>query len=649
MILENDVLRVELDDQYPVVREALHKPTGLRVPGAVEWVPSLWVNKRPHPLFRCECTREEARYTIGVPEQEISLSFSFALDGNQIVWRLEDVVESGPEKLQTLYMKGHRLVLAGPDWRYRRERFLKRSWEEEFARGMWDPRTEEGLVGAAVPDEGTPALTYACVWNDDLCITAAASFAIKPVELNLREWQWPERTDHAALQMGEYHYRVGGKVLDPFEFRIAFLRDENGDGKVDYMDAWLWHRRRLPEPDPIYKESATYKIFCALPERVDTTFDQCLDIIKRVHLVSDGMPQIAYLVGWQYDGHDTGYPALDKINEKLGSRDDLLRLVEEAKRYNTIVSYHINLDDAYTDSPAWDPEIMCTDPDGTIYPFEVFNGRQAYHISHTKDVESGKLFQRLDAMMALVPVERTIHIDAFRICNESWEPDRYIGMTEELELGVRPIMGYFRDRGIDPSTESIDRYPADLTGLFSCIWHMDDPRLHFGKLLGGGHGENLKVWAIGASIDSDLTPEFSFERIADMIYLGTRLYQFYLTSELLDFRLEHDNELYMRFANGATVTADARAEKMRVVWDGIEVARNYDRFIPVDANTIYAYSRPGGPQSWALPESWEGAEVEAHTIMPEGIVEGPGLCISGRSIVFDAQPQRPIRLNRRQP
>lgn len=379
---------------------------------------------------------------------------------------------------------------------------------------------------------------------------------------------------------------------------------------------------------------------------MDATFDQCLDVIKLVHLVSDGMPQIAYLVGWQYDGHDTGYPALDRINDKLGSRDDLLRLVEQAKRYNAIVSYHINLDDAYLDSPAWDPEIMCTDPDGTIYPFEVFNGRQAYHINHTKDVESGKLFRRLDDMLALVPVERTIHIDAFRISNESWEPGRYIGLTEELELGVKPIMRYFRDRGIDPSTESIDRYPADLTGLFSCIWHMDDPRLHFGKLLGGGHGENLKVWAIGVSIDTDLRPDMSFERIADMIYLGTRLYQLYLTSELLDFRLENDNDLFMRFANGATVTADARAEKMRVVWDGIEVARDYDRFIPTSGDTIYAYSRGGGRQEWTLPEAWEGASIQAHTITPEGVVTGPRITADGRRVAFDAPAQRPIRLSR---
>jgi len=83
-----------------------------------------------------------------------------------------------------------------------------------------------------------------------------------------------------------------------------------------------------------------YKTFCARPGAVSTTFEQCREIIRLVDLVSNGMPQIVYLVGWQYEGHDTGYPALDRVNEALGGRERSVRLAEEARRHNAVLSYH---------------------------------------------------------------------------------------------------------------------------------------------------------------------------------------------------------------------------------------------------------------------------------------------------------------------
>ena len=76
--------------------------------------------------------------------------------------------------------------------------------------------------------------------------------------------------------------------------------------------------------------------------------------------MSLGMPKIVYLVGWQYLGHDSKYPAWDSVNESLKrecdktAKDSLLWLMEEGFKYNTTVSLHINIQDAYRDSPLWD-------------------------------------------------------------------------------------------------------------------------------------------------------------------------------------------------------------------------------------------------------------------------------------------------------
>ena len=60
----------------------------------------------------------------------------------------------------------------------------------------------------------------------------------------------------------------------------------------------------------------------------------------------DNQTVVVHLVGWQGSGHDTLYPSLDKINPNVGTSSDLYRLSDASGRYNTIISYHINTDEA---------------------------------------------------------------------------------------------------------------------------------------------------------------------------------------------------------------------------------------------------------------------------------------------------------------
>ena len=39
------------------------------------------------------------------------------------------------------------------------------------------------------------------------------------------------------------------------------------------------------------------------------TCEQALDVIRKVDNLTLGVPKIVYLVGWQYNGHDSKYPA----------------------------------------------------------------------------------------------------------------------------------------------------------------------------------------------------------------------------------------------------------------------------------------------------------------------------------------------------
>ena len=107
--------------------------------------------------------------------------------------------------------------------------------------------------------------------------------------------------------------------------------------------------------------------------KIELNFEQTLEVIKKIDNLTCEMPKIVYLVGWQFNGHDSKYPSWNCVNEKLKRTQDknalesLRWLITESKKHNTIVSLHINMFDAYEDSPLWneylEKDIIAKDKD----------------------------------------------------------------------------------------------------------------------------------------------------------------------------------------------------------------------------------------------------------------------------------------------
>ena len=96
------------------------------------------------------------------------------------------------------------------------------------------------------------------------------------------------------------------------------------------------------------------------PHDVMCTFEEALEVIRKTDNLTRGIPKIIYLVGWQKGGHDHGYPAWTEVNPRMKRKQDatalesLRWLIREARKFNTTVSLHINMVDAYKQSPLWD-------------------------------------------------------------------------------------------------------------------------------------------------------------------------------------------------------------------------------------------------------------------------------------------------------
>lgn len=80
---------------------------------------------------------------------------------------------------------------------------------------------------------------------------------------------------------------------------------------------------------------------------VNMNFGQALDVIKEYDNMTRGIPKVVYLVGWQSDGHDTGYPSWDEVDEYLKipgmtAKESLAYFMQEAK-----IQYHGELPSKY--------------------------------------------------------------------------------------------------------------------------------------------------------------------------------------------------------------------------------------------------------------------------------------------------------------
>ena len=159
------------------------------------------------------------------------------------------------------------------------------------------------------------------------------------------------------------------------------------DWNYDYSKT-MWLKMYMAEPDFPNNRSLVY-----------ITYERALDIFRVIDNLTQGIRKIVYLVGWQGLGHDDCYPDMDELNEALKrpcdatARESLFWLYNEAKKYNTVVSFHVNLADAYGASKSC-PELIAAagvakNPDGTPAVID-------------KDFASAKLAELVDADMLII-------------------------------------------------------------------------------------------------------------------------------------------------------------------------------------------------------------------------------------------------------
>lgn len=427
-----------------------------------------------------------------------------------------------------------------------------------------------------------------------------------------------------------------------------------------------------------YSQCLAYKIFCADKAHPDSnlvTFEEALRYMRVIHDVTGGLEQVPYLVGWQFDGHDSKYPSWAEVNPRLkrpqdpDARASFLWLAEEAKRLNAFVSVHVNMSDAYETSPLWqeyrEGGLIILGKNGQPRRAGVWGGEQSYLVDKVKEWRSGHARRRIDALAALLPFLRasgSVHIDAFGL----------IGKNEELRQTVFAIFDTWRGMGIDVTTEYFD---FELAGRLPMVYHLnlsEENRIKYPSnvVCGGGdggnqrHAEKPSGWAHlpeagclyeeawGVSIDRDLSAgRGGVKGIVGK--LCTRTLPWYYLNRHRPLACENGAQLYrVTFSDGVESSvrkADRHLtirEKDRVLVDG------GDLFMPAlwtKSGEWFVYSKAGGTRAWPVPEAWTGkAEVLAYGLSDDGRSPATVMPLRDGKLTIQLEPGQAFALVARQ-
>lgn len=241
-----------------------------------------------------------------------------------------------------------------------------------------------------------------------------------------------------------------------------------------------------------YSRTMMLKIVIGNPDnkggcKLENTFSQVLDKIKIIDNITCGVPKILYLVGWQYNGHDDRYPEFFAVNEHakcdgMTAYDSLLWLIEQAKKYHTTVSLHINLSDIYKESHLWqdyiDNNLVLKKCSGKLKPTGTWNGRTAYQVRFAEELRTGFFEKRVNQLFSLFPLSEigTIHVDAFFVRRGKDTP------IKSEKAARREMIKYFHSKGCDVTSEFIYREwkcgyrsfwgKCDTIGLIPAVWNL---------------------------------------------------------------------------------------------------------------------------------------------------------------------------------
>lgn len=447
--------------------------------------------------------------------------------------------------------------------------------------------------------------------------------------------------------------------------RLDFLEPEAGGPPLTWIDGAKLVRARMPViPNRFYDDKFIYGIRTDEPKfpKPSATFERCEEMIRDIHTLTDGSPQLVHLWGWQFRGKDTGYPAVNVVDERIGGYDGMMRLMERTKPLNATVSLSDNYDDAYRSSPAWDENMIARKPDGDLWKSRAWTGEESYIQGLAKYME-GPGPERVRYTCERYKLPGTIHVDVlsyFAIRND-WDPKHPASGIRNLRAGRYKVLQEFAKHGVDVSSEGL-RYPY--IGKISMCWYAGGPSpcpfggkpvpmlpliyrksAVWGRAVNGGNLPLLLMMFYGEAHHSIFGGDTPLNNMLDSFYLAMVPWFRLHTLNIENFERLGDKTTTSLEGTGNQVHIDWEEKTYRVTLDGNEVARDNATFCPLGQDRIAMYSITDGPLEVTLPESWVPGQISASSLFSDR-KEPEKFTLNGRRVTIHMKSRRPVMLYR---
>jgi hypothetical protein len=367
-----------------------------------------------------------------------------------------------------------------------------------------------------------------------------------------------------------------------------------------------------------------------------------------------------YLWGWQFRGKDTGYPAVNQVNERLGGFAGLKALMAEARTVNANVSFSDNYDDAYKSSPAWDPAFVARGPDGELWESRDWTGETSYILGLAKYM-AGPGKDRVRTTCERYGVRDTYLIDvlSYYPIRNDWDPEHPASGIKNLMQGRYRVLDEFRKCGLDIVSEQLryafigknsvnDNGPTGGASPFggdaiplaatiyrrSAIWGLSGqawrkaPEVY--SLFYNGH-----EFFGGAE-----TPEHLVSYYYGMLVPWYQVHY----RDVESFRREGDRTV-IGLEGNSRIDIDWSNSRYSVIVNGVEIARDGDTFCPVGSDRIAFYSKTGKRLSAPLPKGWDPGAITALALYADK-AEEVSVAKTGGTVTVEAPAGRPVMVFR---
>lgn len=437
------------------------------------------------------------------------------------------------------------------------------------------------------------------------------------------------------------------------QVRLRFLTTPKG--KVfSWQDAARYFQSLVPKewkPNKLYDKALVNKINISGYLEPRMTFDQVGDIVRKFYNLTDGMKQITYMPFFQYKGGDSGHPEMTPIYEPVGDKKMLLRVMKDVEKYNCVLSFHDNLDQADLMAPWFDPSIISRNSEGEFFSGGHWCGVQLVQISLPEALP--KIKKLIAKVVREYGIHTTYHLDTY-----SGECYRFDANSEHPHSSTEIVEARFE------VSRELEKHGINLTS--ECLMHPYVPYIghswalfDWGKLWEGEqqvpfasyvyHGSTS--WNSGSAADEKSTLEAlikgggagiepvnntpDWAMMLDSLYLIQPVYGALRDRKWSDFK---EDGPVRRAEYGSQSYVEVNDEKLtyKVVVDGKLLAENFATVTPSPTRkgAYIAYSRTDRELNWPAPAGFRNGPVKAVVLSEsgegvrlEGVVKGGRLKI----------------------